>query len=168
MRIFKSVLVMVVVTMAALAIGAAHAAEETLLIQLEADGNYRVWHTKGATNPTDDEVMALEDTARPEGGGVIETSAGRARAYETKNGVEIVFPAAVADKTLLLDRDACGGVKVWHSEGPTHLSNSQLEELVISALPAGGKNLKIGGLTAKAYTAKLGVLAVIWTPVGRR
>jgi hypothetical protein len=59
------------------------AVDNVLLIQLQPGGAYRVWHTEGESQLTDDEVMALEATARPGGGEEMATGAGPARAHET-------------------------------------------------------------------------------------
>ncbi|HZV54557.1 MAG TPA: hypothetical protein VFF82_06420 [Rhodocyclaceae bacterium] len=145
----------------------AFAADNTLLIQLNQDGSFRLWHTEGATNLSDEELVTLAATARPEGGETIEVTAGSAHAVETKDGVMIVVPAAKSDKELLIDRDECGGVRVWHSDGATRLTDDQMTELVLTALPGGGKNVPIGQKFAKGFSTKIGVVAVLWQPVKR-
>ncbi len=152
---------------AALAAFSAQAADTTLLIQLEPNGRFKVWHTEGETNLPEEQVLALEAAARPEGGETLDTAAGPARAYVTQAGITIAVPGAQSDKTLLIDRDACGGVKVWHAEGATRLTEDELTELVLTALPGGGKRVSVGGNYAKAFTTGLGVMAVIWQPVRR-
>ncbi len=144
------------------------AADNTLLIQIEADGRYKVWHSKGETTLAENEVLTLEASARPQGGAPIETSAGLASAAATKDGIIISLPAAKRDKALLIDRDACGGVKVWHSEGPTSLTDDQITQFVVSALPGGGKSIAFGTSVAKAYSTNLGIMVVIWTRAERR
>ncbi len=146
----------------------AHAADNTLLIQIEPDGRYKVWHTEGATHLDDEELLDLAASARPEGGETQATSAGPARAFAVKEGVLVVVADAPSDKTLLIDRDECGGVKLWHSEGATQLTDEQLTELVLSALPGGGKNLRLGENLAKAFAGRIGVTATIWKPAVRR
>jgi hypothetical protein len=47
------------------------------------------------------------------------------------------------------------------------LTDEQMTDLVLSALPDGGKRVSIGSNYAKAYSVELGVVAVIWAPVQR-
>ena len=140
----------------------AGATDNVLLIQMQPGGRYLVWHTEGESRISDDEIMALEVTARPEGGEEMATSAGPARAYETSDGVTIRLRAATNDKALLLDRDDCGHVRVWHAAGATNLSEDQITDIVMSALPEGGKRLTIGKYYVKAFITKLGVTASLW------
>lgn len=147
-----------------LPVGSAVAADTPLLIQLQPDGKYRVWHTEGDTHLSDDELLTLAASARPEGGEPMEVSAGPARAFELPQAVLIEIPGAPADKALLLDRDECGGIKVWHDAGATQLSEDQLTELVLTAVPGGGKRVMVGKDYAKAFTTRLGVVAMIWKP----
>lgn len=148
---------------------AANAADNLLLIQHEASGGFKVWHAEGETQLADVELQTLEASAKPGGGEPVQTAAGPARAFETESGVIVVeVPAALHDKTLMIDRDACGGAKIWHSVGTTVLSDEHLTELVIAALPGGGKTIMLGGNRAKAYTTRLGVVAIIWPPVKRK
>lgn len=150
-----------------LAANAAAAADNGLLIQTVPGGGYRVWHTEGATNLSEDEILMLAAGATPEGSELQRISAGPARAFQTGNGVIIELPEAAADRRLLVDRDACGAVKVWHSDGTTQLSDDQLTELVLSALPGGGRPVKVDGNYAKAFITPLGYAVVIWAPVKR-
>ena len=144
------------------------AAEDTaLLIQLKPDGRYTVWHAGGQSPLSDDEIGALEAGARPEGGKNVLTSAGLAQAFETPNGVLIRLPALGPERALLIDHDGCGGIKVWHDRGDVKLTEDELTELVLSALPEGGKNVVLGQYHAKAYTTKIGVVAAIWRPLAR-
>jgi hypothetical protein len=143
------------------------AADNTLLIQIAETGKYRVWHTEGDSAINEDEAVALAISARPEGGEKLPTSAGLASAVETKNGVVVTLHDKQRDKVLLIDRDDCGGVKLWHGEGTTSLSDEQLTELVLTALPAGGERLTIGENFARGYTTRLGVIALLWKPVRR-
>lgn len=152
--------------LAAVALPAA-AVDESILIQTGPDGRYTVWHSKGEAALADDEVANLEAAARTGGAMPIATSAGPASAVETRTGVIITLAAATRDRTLYVDHDACGGVKVWHSEGPVALTDDQLTELVIAALPTGGKSVRIGDRVAKAYSTPIGVIAVIWQRVKR-
>ena len=140
----------------------ASAADNVLLIQMQPGGRYLVWHTEGESRISEDEVMALEVSARPEGGEEIPTSAGPARAYETSDGVMIRLPAAKSDKTLLFDRDECGHVRVWHAAGATNLSEDQITDIVMSALPEGGKRITVGNYYVKAFIGRLGVTAALW------
>lgn len=144
------------------------AAEDTaLLIQVRPDGRYTVWHAGGQSPLGEEEIGALEASARPEGGRSMLTAAGLARAFETPNGVLIRLPALGPDRALLIDHDGCGGIKVWHDRGEVNLTEDELTELVLSALPEGGKNVVLGQYHAKAYSTKIGVIAAIWRPRAR-
>ncbi len=145
------------------------AAEDTaLLIQLRPDGRYTVWRADGLSLLSDDEIGALEASAKPEGGRNMLTAAGLARAFETPNSVLIRLPAPSPDRALLIDHDGCGGITIWHDRGDVNLTEDELTELVLSALPEGGKNVVLGQHHAKAYTTKIGVVAAIWRPRSRR
>lgn len=148
----------------ALASGAAQAADNSLLIQIESNGKFRVWHTEGENMLNEDETQVLAEHATPEGSAPMPTSAGMASARRTKNGVVVRLHDKTTDNTLLLDRDDCGGVKLWHADGATTLPDDVLTELVISALPNGGERLTVGDQYARAYTTKLGVIALLWKP----
>ncbi|MDP2810629.1 MAG: hypothetical protein Q8O34_10825 [Rhodocyclaceae bacterium] len=148
--------------LALLVMTSAGAADNVLLIQIQPGGGYKVWHTEGESQLSDDEVMALEATARPEGGEETPTSAGPARAYETSDGVTISLPAARNDKAVLIDRDDCNHVRLWHAAGATNLSEDQITDIVMSALPEGGKRLTVGNYHVKAFITKLGVTAALW------
>lgn len=154
-------------TIFVLAASGAAAADNALLIQVESAGGYRVWHTEGATKLGEDEILMLAAGATPEGSALQQVSAGPARAFQTGNGVIIELPEAAGDRRLLVDRDACGAVKVWHSDGETRLSEAQMTELVISALPGGGKLVKVDDRYAKAFITELGYAVVLWAPVKR-
>ena len=147
---------------ALLAATSANAADNVLLIPMQPGGTYRVWHIEGESRLSDDEIMALEVTARPEGGEETPTSAGPARVNESSDGVTISLPAARNDKLLLVDRDDCNHVRVWHAAGATSLSEDQITDIVISALPGGGKRLTVGDYHVKAFITKLGVTATLW------
>jgi hypothetical protein len=149
-----------------LAAPVAAAADNSLLIQVEGSG-YRVWHSEGATHLSEDEILMLAAGATPGGSALQPVSAGPARAIQTGSGVVIELPEAAADRRLLVDRDACGAIKVWHAEGETHLSDEQITELVISALPGGGRPIKVDGRYAKAFITELGYAVVLWAPVRR-
>jgi hypothetical protein len=164
MRLLLHIAAAILVASAA---GTAAAADNTLLIQLQKDGSYLVWHSEGATRLTDDELTTLSASARPEGGERLLTSAGPASAFEIPHAVLIVLTEAKSDRRLLIDRDACGGVRVWHAEGATLLTEDQLTDLVLSALPDGGKPIALGANYGKAYAMELGIVAVIWAPVQR-
>jgi hypothetical protein len=153
---------------AALFIGlGAFAADNSLLIQLGPDGRYRVWHSEGVTNLTEDEVLTLAAGAKPAGGDPLRVAAGTARAFQTEQGVIIEIADATTDGKLLVDRDECGAIKTWHSDGATKLTDDEVTELVISALPGGGRRVDVGGNFAKAFIAPLGYPVVIWKPVVR-
>jgi hypothetical protein len=154
-------------TLLLLAASIAAAADNSLLIQVEPGGGYRVWHSEGATNLSEDEILLLAAGATPEGSALQPVSAGPARARQTGNGVIIEIPAAASDGKLLVDRDACGAIKVWHADGETRLTEEQITELVISALPGGGRRVNIDGRYAKAFIMPLGYAVVIWQPVKR-
>jgi len=150
-----------------LAAAAAGAADNVLLIQMQPGGRYLVWHTEGESRLSDDEAMALEVTARPEGGAEMQTSAGPARAYETSDGVAIRLSAAQDDKALLIDRDNCGHIRLWHAAGATNLPEDQITDIVMSALPGGGKRLTVGRYHVKAFITRLGVTATLWLAPAR-
>jgi hypothetical protein len=141
---------------------AAGAVDNVLLIQLRAGGGFTVWHTEGESRLSDEEAMELEATAEPAGGAELQTGAGPARAYETPDGVTIRLPAARNDKALLVDRDDCNHVRLWHAAGTTRLSDDQIADIFISALPGGGKRITIGNYHVKAFLTKLGVTAALW------
>jgi hypothetical protein len=159
-RALLAMLVLLVVDIAA-------AADNNLLIQTEAGGGYTVWHAEGVTNLSEDEILTLAAGAEPQGGPAHKVSAGTARAFQTAHGVVIDIADAKADRKLLIDRDECGAIKIWHSEGETRLTDEQMTELVISALPGGGRRVKVDGNHAKAFITPLGYTVVIWKPVVR-
>lgn len=160
---------LVAAMLAILAAGPVQAADEALLVQIEQNGAFRIWHGKGETNFSEDELAILQSSATAEGGAPVETSLGVARAFETGAGTLIEIPGAPGDKWLLVGRDQCNGVAVWHSSGTVTLTNEQLTELVISALPRGGKTLTVGDKVAKAYATEMGIAVVIWPrPAARR
>jgi hypothetical protein len=143
-------------------------AEDTaLLIQIELGGRYTVWHAGGKSPLSEEEISALEATARPEGGRPTLTTAGLAQAFETDKGMLVRLPALGPEKTLLIDHDGCGDIKVWHAQGDVNLKEDELTELVLSALPEGGKNVVLGKYHAKAYSTRIGVIAAIWKPVAK-
>lgn len=146
----------------------ANSADNVLLIQLQAGGAFRVWHTEGESRLTDDEIMELEVTAKPGGGEITQTSAGPARAFESGDGVTISLLDAKNDRTLLIDRDDCNHVRVWHAAGATNLSDDQVTDVFISALPGGGKRITVGDYHVKAFITKLGVTATLWPASARK
>jgi len=143
-----------------------HAADNVLLVQLGPHG-FIVWHGDGESQLDDDTVLELMASAAPEGGPERITAFGPARAFDLPEGVLIRLPAAPRDKALLVDRDACGHIKLWHSAGTTRLSEAQLTDLVLSALPEGGPRLRLNGLYAKAFVGKLGVTVTLWPAPAR-
>ncbi len=153
---------------ALMAMSAANAADNVLLIQLQAGGGFRVWHTEGESRLSDDEIMELEVTAKPGGGEVTQTSAGPARVFESGEGVTISLLEAKTDKALLIDRDDCNHVRVWHSAGATNLSDDQIADIFISAVPGGGKRLSVGPYHVKAFLTKLGVTATLWSAAAKK
>jgi hypothetical protein len=98
----------------------------------------------------------------PEGGKIMPSPLGRARAFEMPEGIVIRLLDAQRDKALLVDRDACGHVNLWHAEGATQLSDTQLTEIVMSALPEGGPRLRLNGTYAKGFIGRLGVTITLW------
>lgn len=167
MRFFGKRVAAILCAAVSIAAGAADTATKTLLIQIGGDAHFKVWYGTGETQFTEDELADLTASAKPEGGAPINTAAGPASAVDTGQGIVIRVPQAKTDKTLLVDRDNCGGVKFWHAAGTTTLTEDQLTELALTALPGGGKNLAFGEFVARGYTAPLGVVAVIWKPVKR-
>lgn len=153
---------------ALVATSVAGAADNVLLIQLRPGGGFTVWHTEGESQLSDEEAMALEVTAKPEGGEQTQTSAGPARAYETSEGVMISLPAAKSDKALLLDRDSCGHIRLWHAAGATTLSDDEITDVFMSALPGGGKRITLGDWHVKAFITRLGVTAALWLAPARK
>ncbi len=151
----------------AMACAGALAADEALLIQMEKDGKFRVWHVEGATNLTELELGLLEANASPEGSDVLVTAHGPARSYWTPEGIQVVLPEAKSDKKLLLDHPACSELKAWHSEGETQLTENQLSDLVGSAAQDGGPTITVGGYQAKAFLTRLGITATLWKKVSR-
>jgi hypothetical protein len=151
-----------------LTISIACAAGDNLLIQLQHDGSYRVWHAEGATRLSEEEMLAVAATATPLGGADLPTAAGPAHAVETEQGVVIILPEGSRDRMLLIDRDECGGIKTWHPEGATTLTDDQMTELLLTALPGGGKAVPVGDRLAKGFLTKLGVVVVLWKPALRR
>lgn len=137
------------------------AEDNVLLIQTGSQG-FVVWHTEGQSQLADDDVLELMATATPEGGKEMPTPLGSARAYELPEGILIRLLAAQRDKALLVDRDACGHIIVWHAEGTTRLTDAQLADVVMSALPEGGPRLRLNGRYAKGFVGRLGVTAVLW------
>jgi hypothetical protein len=150
-----------------LAASFAVAADNSLLIRVEPGGAYRLWHSEGATKLGEEEILTLAAGATPEGSALQPVSAGPARAFQTGNGVIIELPQAASDRQLLIDRDACGAVKVWHADGETRLTDEQMTELVLAALPEGGRRVNINGRYAKSFVTPLGYAVVIWAPVKR-
>lgn len=146
---------------------AAHAEDNVLLIQQGPQG-FVVWHGEGESRLDDDTVLELMATATPEGGPERSTEFGPARAYELAEGVLIRLPAAPRDRALLVDRDACGHIKLWHAAGSTRLSEAEVTEIVLSALPGGGPRLTIGDRYAKAFIDRLGVTVTFWNKPQKR
>ncbi|MEW6513026.1 MAG: hypothetical protein AB1443_03390 [Pseudomonadota bacterium] len=140
---------------------AAYAEDNVLLVQTGPQG-FVVWHTEGESQLTDDEVLELMATATPAGGQVMSTPLGSARAFEVSEGIVIRLLDAQRDKALLVDRDACGHVHLWHAEGTTRLSDEQLAEVVLSALPEGGPRIRLNGKYAKGFIGRLGVTVTLW------
>jgi len=147
--------------------GWALAEDNVLLIQTGPQG-FIVWHGEGTSQLDDDVVITLMAGATPEGGLPLATPLGPARAFAQPHGVVIRLEGAPQDAALLVDRDGCGHVQLWHSEGATRLSDAQLTEIVMAALPEGGPRLRLDGLYAKSFIGPLGVTVTLWpVPPGR-
>lgn len=146
---------------------AGFAADGPLLVQMLPGGAYKVWTSEGRSPVTEDELMALEASARPGGGETLQTSAGPGSADETAQGVVVRLPRIRDDGALLIDRDACGHIKVWHAETLSRFADGQLTELMLTALPDGGRRIRLGDRYAKGYLTRLGVVVVLW-PAGAR
>ena len=143
----------------------AAAQNENVLIQTLAGGAVRLWHGEGPSLLDDDELLRLDAEADADAASPLPTSLGPARARRTERGVVIELLDAKQDRFLFIDRDACGHVKAWHSEGATRLSEDQVVELLLSALPGGGARVALdAGRLAKAYLTPVGVMVAIWKP----
>ena len=148
-----------------LSAASAMAQTNNLLIQMQPGGGFRVWHGDGPSVLSDDEVMLLDSLAEPRGSAPITTSLGAARARSTEQGVVIELADATADKALLVDRDACGHLKTWHSEGRMQISENQAIDLVMAAVPGGGPRMVLDEQHhAKSFLTNLGVMVAIWRP----
>ena len=117
---------------------------------------------------SDDEVLLLDSLAEPRGGEVVKTSLGSARARHTEQGVIIELLDRNEDKALLVDHDSCGHLKTWHADGATPISEDQITDLVISAVPGGGPRQVLDAeRLAKAFLTNLGVMVAVWRPPKR-
>lgn len=143
-------------------------AEDNVLLVRQGPEGFVVWHTEGESALSDDELMDIMATATPEGGEQVETPVGPARAFELPAGILIRLPAAPRDNALLVDRDACGHVIAWHAAGTTQLTDAELTEAVMSALPEGGPRLRLGDRYAKAFVGRLGVTVTLWKVPARK
>ncbi len=147
--------------------GVVAAADNVLLIQTGPTG-FIVWHVEGSSVLPDDDILEIMATARPEGGEFVKTSLGRAQAFELPAGVMIRLPEAPSDRAWLVDRDGCGHIHLWHAEGTTQLTDAQLSDIYLSALPEGGPRLRLDDQYAKAFIGRLGVTVTLWkVPVGK-
>lgn len=145
---------------------AAAAQSTNLLIQLQPGGAYRIWHGEGPSVLDDDEVMLLYSLAEPQGSAPVATALGAARARRTAQGVVIDLLDVATDKALLVDHDACGHIKTWHAEGGTPLTEEQATDLVLAAVPGGGRRLALDEQrNAKSFLTDLGVMVAIWRPL---
>lgn len=145
---------------------AAAAQSTNLLIQLQPGGAYRIWHGEGPSVLDDDEVMLLYSLAEPQGSAPVATALGAARARRTTQGVVIDLLDVATDKALLVDHDACGHIKTWHAEGGTPLTEEQATDLVLAAVPGGGRRLALDEQrNAKSFLTDLGVMVAIWRPL---
>lgn len=141
------------------------AESSNVLIQVLPGSVYRVWHADGPSVLEEEEIMALDAAAERTGSEAIETKLGPATARLTDQGAIIDLPAAKSDKQLLIDRDACGHVKTWHAEGGVALTDDQITDLVLAALPGGGPRVALDPERyAKAFVTGLGIMVAIWKP----
>lgn len=145
----------------------AWAEDNVLLVQTGPTG-FTVWHTEGRSQMPDDDVLEIMASALPDGGEVISSPLGAARAYELSAGIRIELQEAKVDRALLVDRDACGHIRVWHAEGTTRLPDDMLTDIVMSALPEGGPRLRFGDRYAKGFIGKLGVTISLWQVPGSK
>lgn len=137
-------------------------AEDNVLLVRQGPEGFTVWHTEGESELSEDELLAIMATATLEGGEEVETPVGPARAFELPEGIMVRLPAALRDNALLVDRDACGHIIVWHAAGATQLTDAELTEVVLSALPEGGPRIRLGERYAKAFIGRLGVTVTLW------
>lgn len=145
---------------------AAVAQSTNLLIQMQSGGAYQIWHGEGPSVLDDDEVMLLYSLAEPQGSAPVTTALGAARARRTAQGVVIDLLDVATDKALLVDHDACGHIKTWHAEGGTPLTEEQATDLVLAAVPGGGRRLALDEQrNAKSFLTDLGVMVAIWRPL---
>jgi len=143
-------------------------AEDNVLLIRQGPQGFVVWHVEGESRLSDDEILEIVADAAPAGGGETMTPYGPARAYELDEGTLIRLPAAPRDKALLIDRDGCGHIIVWHAAGATQLTEAELTEIALSALPEGGPRLRFGDRYAKAFLGKLGVTVTLWPVPGKK
>ena len=149
----------------ALGSAGAQAQSSNLLIQLPPGGGYRIWHADGPSVLSDEDILLLDSMAEVQGSAPIPTSLGAARARRTELGVIIELTEANIDKTLLVDRDACGHLKTWHVDGGKPLTDDQTTDLVMSALPGGGPRLVLDPEHhAKSFITAIGIMVAVWTP----
>lgn len=145
---------------------AAAAQSTNLLIQVQSGGAYRIWHGAGPSVLEDDEVMLLYSLAEPQGSAPVATALGAARARSTGQGVVIDLLDVATDKALLVDHDACGHIKTWHAEGGMSLTEEQATDLVLAAVPGGGRRLVLDEQHhAKSFLTDLGIMVAIWRPL---
>lgn len=143
-------------------------AEDNVLLIRQGPQGFVVWHVEGESRLSDDEILEIVADAAPAGGAEMTTPFGPARAYELDEGTLIRLPAAPRDKALLIDRDGCGHIIVWHAAGTTQLTEAELTEIALSALPEGGPRLRFGDRYAKAFLGKLGVTVTLWPVPGKK
>ena len=132
-----------------------------LLLQTGAQGT-TVWHTEGTSQLDDDAILEIIASATPEGGPELNTSLGSVRAYAVPEATLIRFAAVMEDNALLVERDACGHIKTWHAAGKTQLTAVEIDEILLTALPGGGKRLAFGDRYAKGFLNNLGVTVTLW------
>jgi hypothetical protein len=129
--------------------------DNVLLIQLQPGGAYKVWHTEGESQLTDEDVMALEATASKEGGKEMATGFGPARAFETPDGIVISLPAApgtISSCSTATAAAMCG----CGTAGATNLPEDGITDIFMSALPGGGKRVTVDDYHVKASSPNWG------------
>lgn len=141
---------------------------DTVLIQQTPENGFIVWYKDGDSTLEDDEIHAIETAATPEGSAPQPTSGGIASARVVRNHVEIRLENARGVRHLLVDRDSCGHVKLWHGTGKRVLEDDQIADLYLHAVPDGGKSMQVGEYQARSFLTKLGVIATFWRPAKRR
>ncbi|MBK7421959.1 MAG: hypothetical protein IPJ48_02040 [Propionivibrio sp.] len=80
----------------------------------------------------------------------------------------IRLPEAKKDNALLVDRDNCGHIRLWHAAGETNPTEDQIADICLSALPEDGKRLTLGDFHINGFITKRGVTASIWPALKKK